>query len=147
MKQVVIILIGLTAGYLMVPRLALACTCAAPATPAEGFERSIAVFRGKVTAVERPLWDRLGISNSGGYWVTFAVSKQWKGSPVKTMNVLTRLTGEACGFPFEKNREYLVYVVMEPKDLQTGICTGTKSIDDAGREMKQLDELTAGTTS
>jgi hypothetical protein len=57
---------------------------------------------------------------------------------------LTRLSGEACGFPFELNKEYLVYVVAEPRDLQTGICTGTKSVADAEREMKQLDEIVAG---
>jgi hypothetical protein len=57
---------------------------------------------------------------------------------------VTRLTGEACGFPFEMNKEYLVYAVAEPKDIQTGICTGTKGIDDAVEEMKQLDKILAG---
>lgn len=122
----------------------MACTCAAPATPAEGLKRSVAVFRGKVAAINRPFWDRLGVSKSGRRRVTFAVLKQWKGSPVSNIDVITRLTGEACGFPFEANKEYLVYVVSEPEDLQTGICTGTKDINDAGQEMKQLDELFAG---
>lgn len=63
---------------------------------------------------------------------------------MKNIDVLTRLTGEACGFPFQKNQEYLVYIVSEPKDLQTGICTGTKNVADAGPEMKQLDEIVAG---
>ena len=122
----------------------MACTCAAPATPAEGFKRSAAVFRGKVTVINRTLWDRLGVTKDGSHRVTFAVLKQWKGSPAKNVDVITRLTGEACGFPFEKNKEYLVYVVSEPKDLQTGICTGTKNIYDSGQEMKQLDEIVAG---
>jgi hypothetical protein len=60
------------------------------------------------------------------------------------MEVLTRLSGEACGFPFELNKEYLVYVVTEPMDIQTGICTGTKNIADAEHEMKQLDEIVGG---
>jgi len=67
--------------------------------------------------------------------------KQWKGSPSKSIVTVTRLTGEACGFPFEEKKEYLVYVVTEPKDVQTGICTGTKNIAEAEQEMKQLDEL------
>jgi hypothetical protein len=46
-------------------------------------------------------------------------------------------------FPFEENKEYLLYVVTEPKDIQTGICTGTKSLVDAEPEMKQLDDLVA----
>ena len=48
-------------------------------------------------------------------------------------------------FPFEANKEYLVYVVSEPKDLQTGICTGTKKIADAEHEMKQLEDIVART--
>ena len=59
----------------------------------------------------------------------------------KSTVVITRLTGEACGFPFEENKEYLVYVVTEPKDIQTGICTGTKNITEAEQEMEQLDKL------
>ena len=55
--------------------------------------------------------------------------------------VTTRLSGEACGFPFEEKKEYLVYVVTEPKDIQTGICTGTKNIAEAEQEMKELDKL------
>ena len=144
MRLVAFFFVWLTAGSFVVPGPVMACTCAAPATAADGLQRSVAVFRGKVTAVHRPLWDRLGVSNSGRHRVTFAVLKQWKGSPVGNMDVITRLTGEACGFPFEANKEYLVYVVSEPEDLQTGICTGTKNISDAVREMKLLDELVAG---
>jgi hypothetical protein len=31
--------------------------------------------------------------------------------------------------------------VTEPKDIQTGICTGTKNITEAEQEMEQLDKL------
>lgn len=123
---------------------AVACTCLAPVGPAEGLKRSTAVFRGRVSKIDRPFLDRVGLQNSGGYWVRFEVAKQWKGAASKSAEVFTRLSGEACGFPFELNKEYLVYVVAEPRDLQTGICTGTKSIADAEREMKQLDEIVAG---
>jgi len=122
----------------------MACTCAAPATAAAGLQRSVAVFRGKVTAIHRPFWDWRGLSTSGSQRVSFEVSKQWKGPPATNVDVTTRLSGEACGFPFAKNHEYLVCVVSEPKDLQTGICTGTKNVNEAGQEMRQLDELVAG---
>ena len=122
---------------------ALACTCLAPIGPAGGLKRSTAVFRGRVSTISRPFLDRVGLKNSGGYWVGFEVAKQWKGAASKSADVFTRLTGEACGFPFELNKEYLVYVVTEPRDLQTGICTGTKNIADAEQEMKQLDEMVA----
>lgn len=122
---------------------AQACSCAAPAGPAEGLKRSTAVFRGRVSEIRRPFWDRLGLTNSGGFRVTFEVVKRWKGAPVTTIELATRLTGEACGFPFEEKKEYLVYVVAEPKEIQTGICTGTKNIAEAELEMKHLDEIVA----
>jgi hypothetical protein len=67
--------------------------------------------------------------------------KQWKGPSAETSVVVTRLTGEGCGFPFEEQKEYLVYFVAEQKHIQSGICTGTKSIADAEEEMEALDEL------
>jgi hypothetical protein len=96
-----------------------------------------------VTAVGRPFWDRIGLTRTGGHWVEFEVVKQWKGAPSRTVEVVTRLTAEGCGFPFEEKKEYLVYVVTEPKDVQTGICTGTKTVAGAEPEMKQLDDLVA----
>ena len=59
----------------------------------------------------------------------------------KTIVVTTRLSGEACGYSFEENKEYLVYVVEKPADIQTGICTGTKDLADAELEIEQLNRL------
>jgi hypothetical protein len=118
-----------------------ACTCSAPPNTAEALKRSAAVFRGKVTEISRPWLDRFGLTQTGSYQVEFVILKQWKGAPALSTIVTTRLTGEACGFPFEIGREYLVYVVTEPKDIQTGICTGTKNITEAEPEIKQLDQL------
>jgi len=144
MRRVVLILMYVIV-WVVTAGPAQACTCAAPAGPAEGMTRSTAVFRGRVTEISRPLLGRLGFAKTGGHRVKFAVLKQWKGAPSKSIELITRLTGEACGFPFEEKKEYLVYVVAEPKDIQTGICTGTKNVVDAEREMKQLDEIVAGT--
>lgn len=145
MSQSILILILAVGISGLAAKPAQACTCAAPAGPAEGMTRSTAVFRGRVTEISRPFLDRLGFTKTGGHRVKFAVLKQWKGAPSKSIELITRLTGEACGFPFEEKKEYLVYVVAEPKDIQTGICTGTKNAVDAEREMKQLDEIVAGT--
>jgi hypothetical protein len=131
-------------GLLIEAQPVWACFCAGPANPVEGLTRSVAVFRGRVSEIGLPFWDRIGLTNSGSYRVKFAVVKLWKGTPSNSIEVVTRLTGEACGFPFEANKEYLVYVVREPKDLQTGICTGTKNIGEAEREMKLLDDIMVG---
>jgi hypothetical protein len=136
-------LLLLIAGSLLSADPAHACTCAAPATPAEGLKRSAAVFRGTVTEIGRPFLDRIGLTRTGGHRVKFEVVKQWKGASSATLEVVTRLTTEGCGFPFEEKKEYLVYVVTEPKDVQTGICTGTRNLAGAEPEMKQLDDLVA----
>ena len=96
-----------------------------------------------MTAIGRPFLDRIGLTRTGGYKIKFEVLKQWKGASSRTVEVFTRLTTEGCGFPFEEKKEYLVYVVTEPKEIQTGICTGTKSLAGAEPEIKQLDDLVA----
>jgi hypothetical protein len=141
MSQSILILILAVGISGLAAKPAQACSCAAPAGPAEGLKRSTAVFRGTVREISRPLRDRLGLTKSGGHRVKFEVLKQWKGAPSKSIELITRLTGEACGFPFEEKNEYLVYVVADPKDLQTGICTGTKNVSEAVQEMKELDEI------
>jgi hypothetical protein len=139
MRRARLILMVLVMSRLFVVEPAQACTCSAPANTAEALKRSAAVFRGKVTEIKRPWLDRIGLTQTGSYRVRFQILKQWKGTPAASTVVITRLTGEACGFPFEIDKEYLVYVVTEPKDIQTGICTGTKNIAEAEQEMKQLD--------
>ena len=118
-----------------------ACTCMAPATAAEAFEKSSAVFRGRVTRIYRSFLDTAGITQTGNHRVKFELTKRWKGSQSKSIVVITRLSGEACGFPFEEKQEYLVYVAARPANIETGICTGTKSIVGAELEMGQLDQL------
>lgn len=125
----------------MQTEVARACSCSAPATTAEALKRSTAVFRGRVVKISVPSLDWIGLTRTGAHRVKFEILKQWKGPSAETTVVVTRLTGEGCGFPFEEQKEYLVYVVEEQKHIQSGICTGTKSIADAEEEMEQLDEL------
>jgi hypothetical protein len=141
MRRAKLMLMGLVVSCVVAIEPAYACTCMAPATAADALQKSSAVFQGRVVTIYRSFLDRVGITNTAGYRVQFEITKQWKGAPSKSIVVITRLTGEACGFPFEENKEYLVYVVTEPKDIQTGICTGTKNIAEAEQEMKQLDRL------
>ena len=137
------ILMVLFVSYVVVIE-AQACTCSGPANTTAALTRSAAVFRRRVTEISRPWLDRMGLTRTSSYRVQFEILKQWKGAPVRSTVVITRLTGEACGFPFEQNKEYLVYLVTEPKDIQTGICTGTKNIAEAEQEMKELDKLLKG---
>lgn len=131
----------IVATLLMAVEGGQACTCMAPATAVEAFHKSSAVFRGKVNRVYRSLWDTVGVTRTGNYRVKFEVIKHWKGSPVKSIVLVTRLSGEACGFPFEEKKENLVYVAPGPAGIETGICTGTKSLVGADLEMRQLDQV------
>ncbi len=136
------LLVCIGATLLIGPEGGQACTCMAPATAAEGFEKSSAVFRGRVTKIYRPFLDTAGITRSGNYRVKFEITKRWKGPQSKSIVVTTRLSGEACGFPFEEKKEYLVYVATGPAaNIETGICTGTKSLVGTEPEMEQLDQL------
>jgi hypothetical protein len=121
--------------------VARACSCSAPPTTAEALQRSTAVFKGKVVKISVPSLDWIGLTRTGAHRVKFEILKQWKGPAAETTVIVTRLTGEGCGFPFEEQKEYLVYVVAEQKHIQSGICTGTKSTADAEEEMEELDEL------
>ena len=120
---------------------ALACMCRAPATTAEAFKRSTSVFKGRVVKISIPSLDWIGLTRTGAYRVKFEIVKQWKGPSSETAVVVTRLTAEGCGFPFEEHKEYLVFVIAEQKHVQTGICTGTKDTADAEQEMQELDQL------
>jgi hypothetical protein len=130
------------AFWLLQTAKAQGCSCSAPANAAEALKKSTAVFRGRVTKISTPSLDWIGLTRSGAHRVKFEVLKQWKGPSSDTAVVVTRLSGEGCGFPFEEQKEYLVFVVAEQKHVQTGICTGTKPIADAEQEMQELDQLT-----
>ena len=130
------------AFWLLQTAKAQGCSCSAPANAAEALKKSTAVFRGRVTKISTPSLDWIGLTRTGAHRVKFEVLKQWKGPSSDTAVVVTRLSGEGCGFPFEEQKEYLVFVVAEQKHVQTGICTGTKPIADAEQEMQELDQLT-----
>lgn len=138
-----LIIIGALVFYFSHTGSARACSCSAPATTAEALKQSTVVFKGRVVKISVPTLDWIGLTRTGAHRVKFEILKQWKGAAAETTVVVTRLTGEGCGFPFEEQKEYLVYVAAEQKHIQSGICTGTKSIADAAEEMEELNELSS----
>lgn len=132
------------AAMLAMPGAALACSCAQP-NAEQAFAQSSVVFAGTVAEVNEPFWDRIGLSDTGSHDVTFQVTKRWKGAESATETVRTRLTGEACGYPFKIGGAYLVYVAPGPaEDLETGICSGTRDLAGAEEDAATLDRLAAG---
>jgi hypothetical protein len=114
---------------------AWACSCAPPPPPKQSLAKSAAVFAGKVTAVKR---DGFQVR------VTFEISKTWKGTKGKTVEVTTASSGAACGYAFKKGSSYLVYCYapkVEGKKatmLSTNICSRTKTLASAKADLKDL---------
>ena len=133
-------LAAMTACGLLASLPAMACSCAAPATPADALARSSAAFAGRVIDIDKPFLDSLGLTTSGLHYVTFEIVRSWKGATSGTTAVRTRLSGEACGYGFEIGQQYLVYMSGDP-DLMTGICTGTRQAEGAEDEFEALDQL------
>lgn len=130
------------AVVLGMPSSARACSCAAPATAEQALEQASAVFSGQVTQFRRSLLDRLGLTDTGEYEVRFRVIRVWKGVTTPEVVVRTRLTGEACGYPFVSGGSYLVFVREIPPGIETGICTGTRDLAGADKEVRVLDAAT-----
>lgn len=132
----------LLATALSAPSSVRACSCAAPATAEEALERASAAFSGEVTRVRQPLLDRLGLTDTGEHEVRFRVIRAWKGVNTSEVVVRTRLTGEACGYPFVPGGAYLVFVREILPGVETGICTGTRDLADADEEVRALEAAT-----
>jgi hypothetical protein len=121
------------------PDCASACSCALPpGTQKERVERALssseAVFSGEVAAIEK---EAATSRHPGTVTVALRVSEEWKGPERGTLKVSTASQESACGFPFEKGREYLVYADGK-HDLEVDLCSGTKPLSEAGADLAVL---------
>jgi hypothetical protein len=106
------------------------CSCPQPvehATKELGRHRS--VFAGKVARVE---------GEASAARVTFEVARVYKGPRRKTLT-LASSGAAACTVAFETGKEYLVFADGNAEALATDRCTGTRSLAQAGRSVRQLD--------
>lgn len=86
---------------------ARACTCTYTPPFEVAYERSEAVFLGTVVDLQ-PV--------PGQYLVraTLQVDAYWKGEPGTSAHVVTSDWVGTCGFPFEIDRQYLIYADRDP---------------------------------
>ena len=76
----------------------------------------------------------------------FQVENWWKGKGTKEVVLVTDRTKSAdgsetissCDFQFEIGKRYLVYAFSDEKQLKTNVCTRTKEIGKAGKDLKIL---------
>lgn len=107
-----------------------ACKCRQPPPPKESLEQSDAVFLGKVTDIAEA---------ENGIVVTLEVAMTWKGVEEPTVAVSTASHSAACGFGFEKGKEYVVYAHKSEDKLSTNICTRTRAFD--GKDKSEIEAL------
>lgn len=125
-----ILLLG-TSLFLLGANAAMACKCA-PTTPQQSLERANAVFSGKVIDVDK------SSNPSEANRITFEVSKVWKGTNKQKLVITTSSSSASCGYSFQEGKEYLVYASTQDNKLQTGSCSGTKSLADARADLAAL---------
>lgn len=110
----------------------LACKCV-ESTLDERFTRSTAVFIGTAIAQESTRGDNAVF--------TFRVHEPWKGVKQNRVVVATRGNEGTCGFPFKVGERYLIYAngsrEGDPR-VETGLCSGTMSLSQAGEVLAQL---------
>ena len=123
-----------------------ACSCIAPPPPKEKLRTSGLVFRGTVINVKE---SRKTTGNFINYQneIEFQSSKIWKGENSSKIILYTASNGAACGYNFEKNKEYIIYAYKSGDTYSTTSCNGNVSDKEIEQESKALVEITPGIES
>ncbi|WP_442599893.1 hypothetical protein [Neobacillus sp. D3-1R] len=140
-KVLVITFIFLISIMTINPSNSFACSCAKPLGVKEEFERSKAVFYGKVMEIKDQ-------KVNDGYIVKkvlFEVKTTWKGVSESQMIIVTGQGGGDCGVKFTQGEEYLIFandssIYGDTDYLSTGICDLTNEYHDANKDLLLLGE-------
>ena len=128
-----------------------ACTCAGfgPACVEAVSPRVSAVFLGKVETISHSSPSRdsaddrtLSATFSGNTLeVTLSVQEAFKGVSSKEVVVVTPRDESACGFPFRKGEQYVVYASSYQGELFTSICHRTLPVKAVEKDLEYLRKL------
>jgi hypothetical protein len=138
-KLLVLCFVLIFTGITINPSISFACKCVGPSSVKEEFERSNAVFSGKVNEIKEK-------KQSNGYPVKsilFDVKNTWKGVSESQIIIVTDQSD--CGYEFRKGEEYLVYanhssLYGDKDNLSTGICDLTSPLGEADNDLLILGE-------
>lgn len=126
--------LALTLALLTLPtQQALACSCR-EGTIADQFENANLVLTAKVLATKKQKNDD---------WMNVLVTLEpklvWKGDAEEKLQLTTADNSAACGYGFEKKKEYLVFVHKDEKgELHSSLCSGNEL---ASRAKESIDWL------
>lgn len=120
------------------PSITSACSCADLPSVEDEFERSKAVFSGKVMDIK----EKRSLTGYTTNAVLFEVTNTWKGVE-QSQIILTTGQGDGdCGYPFIKGQEYLVYAddsnMYGATSLASGICDRTDVLSTSQEELEIL---------
>jgi LPXTG-motif cell wall-anchored protein len=136
--SVALLIIGLVT---LLPDCASACSCGggAPFQVLAKGPDSTAVFSGEVLDVEEgPPTRMFGGMRLPSSKVSLRVSEVWEGPQRETLEVSTPIDGAACGYPFKKGQEYLVYAYGKEEPFTVDLCSQTKLLSKANANLQVL---------
>lgn len=127
-------LIYILLSFSIRPLFACKCTCGENIiNPSHVLNDSTAVFIGKVINIPEKLTATEDVEGE----VTFQVSRIWEGTPNKRIVVHVRYG--CCGsHVFMINREYLVYADGTDNKLYESVCSQTKLLSEASKDLQSL---------
>ncbi len=132
------------------PGYALPCTCVGfgPACAEAVSPHVSAVFLGTVESIGMPsLWEiftdrrELSATLRGEVEVTLSVQEAYKGVSSKKVAVRTNSSEAACGFPFQKGQQYVVYASEYKGKLYTSICQRTLPARLVAKDLAYLRKM------
>jgi Tissue inhibitor of metalloproteinase/Prealbumin-like fold domain len=123
---------------------AQACSCAPSGPPCQAFWQADAVFIATVKSKSIVPTQADGETKRGEQLVSviFLVDEVYRGLlGGSDVEVFTGMGGGDCGFNFEKGRRYLVYAQDYQNKLRTGICSRTRLLTDAKKDLLYFQNL------
>ncbi|MEM6337454.1 MAG: hypothetical protein AAF752_12865 [Bacteroidota bacterium] len=119
---------------LLIPGIALGCSCIAWPPPAQALNEAEAVFVATVTEAR---------VSDGTLRVRMSVDGVWKDVEATEITVATADNEAACGFPFRLDEQYIVYARALNSEFATTLCDRTQLLSRAGEDLAELGPPTA----
>ncbi|MEK3889499.1 hypothetical protein [Bacillus sp. FSL K6-3431] len=122
------------------PSISKACSCAELSNVEEEFDRSKAVFSGKVVDIK----EKRNLKGYTSKSVLFEVTNTWKGAEQSQIIITTGQGGGDCGIDFKEKQEYLVYAnestMYGSNTLTSLICDRTNELSSSQEDLEILGE-------